>query len=106
MKNINRVVAAKFYWTCKMGHKKLCLSFFKAGDKGKLLFRHIIVDRTSPLKRIVAAQSKNKFVCVGATEFDSNENATLFTTCRMCRTEGMFDKVVATDINFILSAME
>lgn len=106
MKNINRVVAAKFYLVCKMGHKKLTLSFFKVGDKGGLLFKHVIVERTSQLEKIMKEHKKAGYVCAGATKFDNNENATLFTTCRMCRTEGMFDKVVETDISFILSAMD
>ena len=93
MKNINRVVAAKFYWNCKRQRNKLALVFVKAG-KRKCSVENKIVDRACSLKLVMAIAKKEGLDCIGAVPFDKQENATLFTTCRMRITEGMFNKVL------------
>jgi len=101
MKNMNRVVAAKFYWACKIRRNIISLTFIKTGKNSKVSIRHKLVDRTSPYKTIMAAARKDGYDCAGVTEFNKAENALLFTTCRMERAESMLNKAVKTAIGII-----
>lgn len=101
MKNINRVVAAKFYWACKIRRNIISLTFIKVSKNGDVLFKHKLINRTNSYKLTMATAQKDGFKCAGVTEFNRAENAVLFTTCRMRITESMLNKAVKTAIGII-----